>query len=69
MRKTNSFPHVGRCIRCGRFIKRGLWNFIKHDEGCPERKIIIFTTKYYKLIKQKDVKKYNTSNRNSRLDS
>jgi hypothetical protein len=50
----------GRCFRCGRFVKRGLFNSVRHywDE-CPEKQIILFSldpTKC-KLIKLKDMKK------------
>jgi hypothetical protein len=33
----------GRCHICGRFMKRGLLNWIKHYDKCLERKIIFFS--------------------------
>jgi len=30
------FPAMSRCDRCGRFVKRGLWNWINHElDECP----------------------------------
>jgi hypothetical protein len=54
----NKLNHYGRCSDCGRFIKRGLWNFIRHVQNeCPEKELIIFSiTKGCKLIKLKNYK-------------
>jgi hypothetical protein len=62
----------GRCPDCGRFVKRGLWNFIRHvQDKCPEKELIIFSIKGCKLIK---LKNYNgnqktTNHRNSRMEN
>ena len=33
---NNFFPAMGRCDRCGRFMKRGLLSWMKHvTEECP----------------------------------
>jgi len=55
MNGINELSPRGRCFTCGRFIKRGLFNYIRHLDKCPERQIMIFSLKPIncKLIKLK----------------
>jgi len=53
-----------RCGRCGRFVKRGLFNVMRHYwDKCPERQIIIFSLdpSKCKLIKLKQLRDEKTN--------
>ena len=66
----------GRCPYCGRFVKRGLWNFIEHrlskckanyftkSESSELRKTIEY---FYKTI-NKDGNQKTTNHRNPRME-
>ena len=52
--------NTSRCKICGRFVKRGIWNHIKHYEVCPERELILISKNWeFKLVK---LKNYNNGN-------
>jgi len=57
--KMDKLSKNGRCMKCGRFIKRGLYNYILHYDICPERIILIFSLdhKKCKLTKLKNIMK------------
>lgn len=53
------FPDMSRCPRCGRFIKRGIFNVSRHTVSeCPESEIIVWGTmpdgSKAKMIKRKN---------------
>jgi hypothetical protein len=51
----------GRCPTCGRFVKRGLWNMIKHTEVCPERELLLIGRNISKIVKYKDYERLKKS--------
>lgn len=69
----------GRCPQCGRFIKRGLLNFIQHDAICPEINVLIFSKEYSGIVKRKHTcskhlniqndRRKTTLDRNSRMEN
>jgi len=53
----DKLPSNGRCSMCGRFIKRGLYNYILHSNVCPERQILVlFGLNKGRIIKLKNMK-------------
>jgi hypothetical protein len=52
----------GRCPTCGRFVKRGLWNMIKHTEVCSERKLILLYGDFKsRIVKYKEYERLRKS--------
>jgi hypothetical protein len=55
----NGIKSYGRCPTCGRFVKRGLWNMIKHSEICPERELLILLHGFkVKIVKYKNYEQF-----------
>lgn len=52
----NFLKPYGRCPECGRFVKRGLSYYARHQDKCPEKTIFLFSMNpsKCKLIKRKD---------------